>query len=112
MTDIPDIDISPPHWEIVRAILQKHIPNREVWAFGSRAIWTAKEFSDLDLAVFGEKPLGLAVLAALREDFAESDLPFKVDVVEWATTGEAFRKAIERNMKVVQTGKDPALRRP
>ena len=41
------IDISPEQWEIVRDILQRYVPDREVWAFGSRAKWTAKEFSDL-----------------------------------------------------------------
>jgi type I restriction enzyme, S subunit len=37
------LDIRPDHLQIVQAILQKHIPEYEVWAFGSRAKWKTKE---------------------------------------------------------------------
>jgi len=93
----PEIDVRPHEWAIVQTILQKHVPDREVWAFGSRAKWTAKEYSDLDLAILGDQPLGLAVSAALTDDFTESDLPWKVDVVDWATTSESFRQIIGQN---------------
>lgn len=102
--DTPLIDISPENWRIVRDILQKHVPEHEVWAFGSRATSRAKTYSDLDLAVITHEPMGLAVSAALADDFSESDLPFKVDVVDWATTSESFRKIIERDRVVVQKG--------
>ncbi|MGH8564026.1 MAG: nucleotidyltransferase domain-containing protein [Gammaproteobacteria bacterium] len=98
----PLIDIRPDHWAIVVDILRRHVPDREVWAVGSRAKWSAKEYSDLDLAVIGEHPLSLSVSAALADDFSESDLPFKVDVVDWATTSESFRKIIERDKVAVQ----------
>lgn len=98
----PKIDIRPDHWEMVRGILQKHVPHHEVWVFGSRATWTAKEFSDLDLAVIGDQPLSLSVSSSLSDDFSESDLPYKVDVVDWATTSESFQKIIERDRVVVQ----------
>ncbi|WP_115298750.1 restriction endonuclease subunit S [Ectopseudomonas mendocina] len=98
----PQIDIRPDHWAIVRDILQRHVPQYAVWAFGSRAKWTAKEFSDLDLAIITDSPLPLATSAALAEDFSESDLPWKVDIVDWAETSETFRKIIERDRVVVQ----------
>jgi type I restriction enzyme S subunit len=86
--------LSPAELAIVRAILARHVPDREVWAFGSRVSGRAREYSDLDLVVIGETPLDLAISAALAEDFAESDLPFKVDVVDWATTSAGFREII------------------
>ena len=98
----PLIDIRPDHWAIVRDILQKHAPQYEVWAFGSRAKWKAKEYSDLDLAVISDQPLSLSVSAALADDFSESDLPWKVDVVDWATTSASFRELIRRDRVVVQ----------
>lgn len=98
----PDIDVRPEHWDIVRRILSQHVPDRDVWAFGSRARHAAKPYSDLDLAVRGERPLGLAVLAALADDFSESDLPWKVDVVDWVTTSDSFRQVIEHDKVVVQ----------
>lgn len=36
------------------AILQTEVPEREIWAFGSRATGAAKAHSDLDLAVMGD----------------------------------------------------------
>ncbi|MDR1062738.1 MAG: restriction endonuclease subunit S [Azoarcus sp.] len=99
---IPNIDIRPDHWRIVRDILRKHVPQYEVWAFGSRAKWTAKQYSDLDLAIITNRPLPLEVSASLADDFSESDLPWKVDVVDWASTSESFRKIVERDRVRVQ----------
>ena len=96
------IDVRPDLWEIVRDILQDHIPQHTVWAFGSRARGTAKPPSDLDLAVICTEPLSLNVSAALANAFAESDLPWRVDVVDWATTSNTFREIIERDKVVVQ----------
>jgi predicted nucleotidyltransferase len=96
------LSILPAHLAMVHAILTTHVPTHEVWAFGSRVTGSAKEFSDLDLVVIGEKPLSSAVHANLVDDFSESDLPFKVDVIDWATTDAAFRQIIQRNCVVVQ----------
>ena len=99
---LPHIDVSPEQWETVRTILQRHEPQNAVWAFGSRAKWTAKPFSDLDLAIITDQALDWSDSAALADDFSESDLPFKVDLVDWAATSEAFRKIIERDKVVLQ----------
>lgn len=100
------IAVTPLELDLVRAILALHVPEREVRAFGSRVAGPAKKFSDLDLVVMGDTPLPSSVLADLEEGFRESDLPFKVDVVDWATTKETFRRIIEREYVVVQKSKD------
>ena len=102
MAECPPIDVRPDLWRTVCGILQKHVPQYEVWAFGSRAKWTAKPHSDLDLAVITAQPLMLDVSAALLDAFAESDLPWRVDVVDWASTSASFRRIIERDKVVVQ----------
>ena len=99
----PRVDLRPDHWEIVRTVLRQYLPMRRVVAFGSRASWTAKEYSDLDLAVLGDEPLPLDVAAALAEGFGESDLPFKVDVVVWADIDDHLRDIIRRDAVDVQT---------
>ena len=97
------LTITAAELEIVRSILARLVPDREVRAFGSRVTGTMKKFSDLDLAVMGEVPLPASLLADLEEGFRESDLPFKVDVVDWAATQENFRRIIERDYVVVQS---------
>ncbi|MBF0323032.1 MAG: restriction endonuclease subunit S, partial [Magnetococcales bacterium] len=47
-------------------------------------------------------PLGFKRLGQLHDAFSVSTLPFRVDVVDWATTAEGFRGIIERDRVVVQ----------
>ena len=98
------IDLNPNHLGTVKAILAEHVPECEVWAFGSRATWTAKDYSDLDLAVVGEGPLDWRTLGRLKESFEESDLPMRVDVLDWYGISESFREVIERDYVAVQEG--------
>ena len=96
------IDLSPHHLETVQRILAEHLPDYEVRAFGSRATWTAWEYSDLDLAVVSPEPLDRRTSANLREALEESDLPIRVDVVEWTTLTDGFRQAIEGDLVALQ----------
>ncbi|GAA0547139.1 nucleotidyltransferase domain-containing protein [Rheinheimera aquimaris] len=88
------LQLSDNEWQQVNAILQRYLPNNEVWAFGSRVKGNAKPYSDLDLAIISDTPLPLALLAEVAEAFSESDLPWKVDLVDWATTSQRFRQVI------------------
>ena len=99
-------------WDTVRAILKAHVPEFEVWAFGSRAAGTAGAYSDLDLAIAGEGPLDSARRAALHEAFVESDLPWKVDLVDWVSVGERFRQAVEGRGRVMVQQAEPAVSVP
>ena len=101
-TPTPRVDLRPDHWAIVRHALQQHVPDREVLVFGSRATGNAKEYSDLDLVIMGEEPLSLREVSVLEEALSESDLPFKVDIVEWARIDEGFRRIIRGHGVVVQ----------
>lgn len=101
-----DLEAAEADLDTVKAILHAHVPGREVWAFGSRARRCAKPYSDLDLAIVGEEAISLDTLAALNEAFAESDLPWKVDVVDWARMGDAFRRIVERDRVVLQRVED------
>lgn len=98
----PPVDMAVAHWQIVQGILQKHVPHCAVWAFGSRAKGAAKPYSDLDLVIIAAPPLSLDAMAALREDFVESALPWTVDLLDWASTSEAFREVVLRDKVVVQ----------
>ena len=98
------LDLSPAELGIVHAILRKHVPDHDVWAFGSRIKGAARRYSDLDLAVMADEPLPAMVMGAMQEDFSESDLPFRVDILDWATTADSFRRVIESDRILVQPG--------
>ena len=85
------IDLEPQYLSTVKAVLDAVVPGVCVSAFGSRVTGRAKRHSDLDLALQGEQPLDWRQLASLREAFEESDLPFRVDVVDWAACSTQFK---------------------
>src|SRR6218665_2275676 len=99
------LDVRADHLELGLRILQQHVPDAEVWAFGSRAKWLARDSSDLDLGISAAAALSFEQMGLLREAFEESNLPYKVDVVDWATTSAAFREIIERDRVVVWEGR-------
>jgi type I restriction enzyme, S subunit len=92
------IDLRLQDQVIVEQILRKVLPSSaKVWAFGSRARWTARDGSDLDLAIDAGRPLSSDESAKLRNAFEDSDLPFTVDVVDWMTISEEFRQVIGKD---------------
>ena len=98
------IDLNPTCMATVERILSEHVPECEVRAFGSRAAWTAKDYSDLDLAVVGDGPLHWRTLGRLKDAFEESRLPMRVDLLDWHAISESFRDVIELDYVVVQKG--------
>jgi len=96
------IDIDFADLETVKRILLEYVPEYTVWAFGSRVNGTARKFSDLDIVLVSDEPLQTLQMASLRDAFSESDLPFKVDIIEWLSTDEEFRRIIEENYFVLR----------
>ena len=99
------IDLSPRHLETVQKILAQYVPQCEVRAFGSRVNGTAKNYSDLDLALVGRGKVDDDTLRHLREAFEESDLPLRVDVLDWCAISPSFRTVIERGYQLIQKAK-------
>ena len=90
------IAVSPVEMEIILAIIKRHVPDCDVLAFGSRFKGTHDDASDLDLAVVGQGKLGYSLMRHLKEDFMESDIPFKVSVLDYNAVSPAFQKIIDR----------------
>ena len=90
------VDIRPDHLAIVRNILRAHLPTGfNVWVFGSRANWTTKDSSDLDLAVEGPTRLDHKTMGEIEVAFEESNLPYTVDVVDLNAVSHAFKRIVE-----------------
>ena len=101
MTAKLPLDLDEAELALVKTILARHVSDACVWVFGSRATGKAKKYSDLDLCIKASDPLGLDVMSALAEDFSESDLPWKVDLVDWHSISEAFRAIIDRDKVIL-----------
>lgn len=99
----PALDIKAEDWLVVSGILACLVPTYDIWAFGSRVTGRAKQYSDLDLVVISKEPLSFADYATLKEAFDESDLPYRVDIVDWAAATSAFRGIIQKNKVIIQS---------
>ena len=82
--------------EIVRCCLPDDV---HVMVYGSRSTGrNLKPFSDLDLCLKGTAPLSVETLSQLRQAFENSNLPYQVDLVDWAQLQPEFRSAISHDL--------------
>jgi predicted nucleotidyltransferase len=96
------IKATPAQLSAIKDVLARHLPEAEVRAFGSRVSGKPKQYSDLDLAVLAPQKLDATRLEETREAFAESDLPFRVDILDWNAISEEFREVIEASYEILQ----------
>lgn len=104
MTELPSLHLPEPYLRIVQAVLRTHLPQAEVWAYGSRVKGDCFDASDLDLVVRQPDDLRRrqTCLGEVREAFSESNLPILVQLVDWAGIPAAFHDEIEANYVVIQ----------
>jgi len=77
------ITVSVRHLRYLLEQLKLYIPDATVWAFGSRVKGSNRTSSDLDLAVLCDKQTAKKQLPKLNEVFVESDIPFKVQLLDF-----------------------------
>ena len=99
------INVSPGHLETIKKILAAYAGDCEVRAFGSRINGTARDHSDLDLAVIASDKIQRRAKMLLKEAFEESDLPFRVDVVDYKAVSDEFRAIIDTKYELLQKKK-------
>jgi predicted nucleotidyltransferase len=98
------LDLPQKYLVQVKALLHTHVPHAEVWAYGSRVTGSSHEASDLDLVLRNPQNLNeeTSALSTLKEAFTESNLPIRVDIMDWARIPASFHREIERGHVVVQ----------
>lgn len=95
---IGGITIRPQDLAIVRGVLRLYLPaGAKVCVFGSRARGTTKRAADLDLAIDAGRKLTQQEEMALSTLFEDSDLPYKVDIVDMCAVSDAFKEIILSN---------------
>ena len=92
------LDLDPAYLTELQTILQKQLPNKIVWAYGSRVKGKAHSGSDLDLTIIDPNGSNIPPqqIYALRNAIEESNLPILVDVLDWALLPETFKKEIKK----------------
>ena len=64
----------------------------QVFIFGSRATGKAKKFSDYDIGISGKDVVSSQVKILIEEALEESNLPYKVDIVDFSLVSSNFKK--------------------
>jgi predicted nucleotidyltransferase len=100
---MPKLDLPSSCRQRLLDLLAAHVPDAEVWAYGSRVNGQAHEGSDLDLVVRNPDRLDQPQrrLHVLRDALTESNLPILVEVLDWARISEDMRREIEREHVVI-----------
>ena len=98
------IELTHQELSTVQYLIATYFPHVEARVFGSRYHGTAKPYSDLDITLVGEQKLDWLQVSRLREAFAESDLPWRVDVLDWHAISAEFQQIIEQGYEVIRKG--------
>jgi uncharacterized protein len=65
--------------------------------FGSRAKAANQNASDYDISIISEKNDKLIRMSRVKEELENSNIPFKVDLVDFNSVPEIFQKSIKQN---------------
>ena len=100
MTD--RLHLQARHREQLEALFREHLPEVEVWAYGSRVDGRGHDGSDLDLVLRGPglDEIDLARLDDFQRALHDSTIPFLVEARDWARLPERFHREIERGYAV------------
>ena len=102
--ELQGLQLSPRQLAVLDALLAQHVPQADVWAYGSRVTGGAHEGSDLDLVL--RHPLDVTQdvdgVFELKAALQSSDLPMLVDVHVWSRLPASFHRNIEAGYWVVR----------
>lgn len=98
------LHLQPRHRAQLEALLNEHLPDVEVWAYGSRVNAQSHDGSDLDLVLRGPglREIDIDALADFSQALHDSEIPFLVEARDWARLPERFHREIEREYVVVR----------
>lgn len=91
--------LDPQHYLWIKKILSTFFPGSKVFVFGSRARGDFKRYSDLDLAIQLSNPAKAKTWQEVQEQFSESRIPIKIDLVELDKIDPDFRQSIDPELK-------------
>jgi type I restriction enzyme S subunit len=95
------VAVADEHLRFLLDEIERYIPHATVWVFGSRITGSQRRTSDLDLAVHCDKESAKKDLPRLNEVFIESDLPFKVQILDYNRLPENMQGNIKEKYAVL-----------
>ncbi|MDO8464596.1 MAG: nucleotidyltransferase domain-containing protein [Gallionella sp.] len=69
--------------------------------FGSRVTNKGDDHSDIDVGVEGPAPVPAAILDGIKEDLVNLPVVYKIDLVDFASVSEDFKKVALASIEVI-----------
>jgi uncharacterized protein len=91
-------NIMNKYMEQLKQIILEELAGEDirVFLFGSRARGTHRSGSDVDIGLMPTKTMDPIGIAVLRERIEASNIPYKVDIVNFQDVSDEFRKSALR----------------
>lgn len=87
--------MTDPHLtSTIKTLVAPHLPDNSysVVMFGSWVKGKNRVFSDVDIGIIGPKPLSGKVYSDIIDAFEQSDLPYRVDIVDFSCVSDRVKK--------------------
>ena len=85
--------------EIKKTVFRHLDPTKvKAFVFGSRASGKNRKYSDVDLGIMAKTAIPTIVKFDLEEEFENSNLPYRVDVVDFSKVSDNFKKVALNNV--------------
>ena len=87
------MNLHSKHLKTLQTLFAKHPTIAQALLFGSRALGTHKESSDIDIALKGD--ITPTLLAHLKEELEDSTLPYFCDILDYERAPQELREHID-----------------
>lgn len=87
------IDLDKKYIDFIKQIVLEYLTDCTIYIFGSRVKGAAKKYSDIDIAL-DSSYLDEKTISKIKLEFANSTLPYEVDVVDLNNISDTFKSHI------------------
>lgn len=87
------MNLAPHHISTLQNLFAKHPSIKEALLFGSRALGTHRESSDIDIALKGD--ISPTLIAHLKEELEDSTLPYFCDIISYEKAPKKLKESID-----------------
>jgi len=85
--------------KLIKSTLEHQLPTGyKAFIFGSRAQGTSRQYSDIDLGILGKTKLPTSKIAHIKNDLEDSNLPYRVDLIDFTTVTNKFKNSAMRKV--------------
>ncbi len=84
------------HKKTLIKIIRKHLPETEIWLFGSRAQNQERPGSDIDIALDNKQPIAWHIITKILLEIEETTIPAAVDVIDLQTCEQPFIEEVQK----------------